>query len=247
MASASELQEQAARHRRRGVGGCAGSLNIAERDFAAWCCGRPKRHSAPEPIWPQAVPVLLAGDFVSFENSRRQIPANHRRAALFGHSRGGGGARAGAGRWLRVFDALRPGGGGAGKLHRLVEVGVGLIPAGGGCKEFALRAMDEAKGGDLLPFPAPYFEAMAMAKVSRSAEEAKQLGYLKPSDVIVFNPHELLYVAKRKSGHWRKPAIGRRNRARSGWRDAPVWPLVRWRWSTCAMAVSFRPRLSAWA
>jgi 3-hydroxyacyl-CoA dehydrogenase len=60
----------------------------------------------------------------------------------------------------------------------LVEVGVGLIPAGGGCKEFALRAMREAKGGDLLPFLRPYFEAMAMAKVSRSAEEARQLGYL---------------------------------------------------------------------
>ena len=78
----------------------------------------------------------------------------------------------------------------------LVEVGVGLIPAGGGCKEFALRAMNEAKGGDLLPFLRPYFEAMAMAKVSRSAEEAKQLGHLKASDIIVFNPHELLYVAK---------------------------------------------------
>jgi len=78
----------------------------------------------------------------------------------------------------------------------LVEVGVGLIPAGGGCKEFALRAMTEAKGGDLLPFLRSYFEAMAMAKVSRSAEEAKQIGYLKPSDIIIFNPHELLYVAK---------------------------------------------------
>jgi 3-hydroxyacyl-CoA dehydrogenase len=77
-----------------------------------------------------------------------------------------------------------------------VEVGVGLIPAGGGCKEFALRAATEAKGGDLLPFLRPYFEAMAMAKVSRSAEEAQQLGHLKASDVIVFNPNELLYVAK---------------------------------------------------
>ena len=78
----------------------------------------------------------------------------------------------------------------------LVEVGVGLIPAGGGCKEFALRAMNEAKGGDLLPFLRPYFEAMALAKVSRSAEEARQLGTLQPSDAIVFNPNELLYVAK---------------------------------------------------
>ena len=81
----------------------------------------------------------------------------------------------------------------------LVEVGVGLIPAGGGCKEFALRAMHEAKGGDLLPFLRPYFEAMAMAKVSRSAEEAKQLGHLKASDIIVFNASEL-DVYKRQGG-----------------------------------------------
>ena len=52
-----------------------------------------------------------------------------------------------------------------------------------------------SRGGDLLPFLRPYFEAMAMARF-RSAEEARQLGYLRTADVIVFNPRELLYVAK---------------------------------------------------
>ena len=33
----------------------------------------------------------------------------------------------------------------------LVEVGVGLLPAGGGCKEFVLRASQEAKGGERFP------------------------------------------------------------------------------------------------
>jgi 3-hydroxyacyl-CoA dehydrogenase len=77
----------------------------------------------------------------------------------------------------------------------LVEVGVGLLPAGGGCKEFTLRACREAKGGNIFPFLQRYFENIAMAKVSRSAEDAKELGYLRPSDTVIFNPNELLYVS----------------------------------------------------
>ncbi len=78
----------------------------------------------------------------------------------------------------------------------LVEVGVGLLPAGGGIKEFALRASREAKGGNTFHFLAQYFQNMAMGQVSRSAENAKELGYLKHSDVVVFNPNEILTVAK---------------------------------------------------
>lgn len=77
----------------------------------------------------------------------------------------------------------------------LVEVGVGLLPAGGGCKEFVLRAALEAKGGNIFPFLQRYFENVAMGKVSKSAQDAKELGYLKQSDTIVFNPYELLYVS----------------------------------------------------
>ncbi len=78
----------------------------------------------------------------------------------------------------------------------LVEVGVGLIPAGGGLKEAVLRAAADAKGNDLLQFLKIYFTNAAMASVSKSALEARQMGYLKPDDVIVFNPYELLHVAK---------------------------------------------------
>jgi 3-hydroxyacyl-CoA dehydrogenase len=78
----------------------------------------------------------------------------------------------------------------------LVEVGVGLIPAGGGLKEAALRAAADAKGNDLLQFLKTYFTNAAMASVSKSALEARQMGYLKPDDIIVFNPYELLHVAK---------------------------------------------------
>jgi 3-hydroxyacyl-CoA dehydrogenase len=78
----------------------------------------------------------------------------------------------------------------------LVEVGVGLIPAGGGLKEAALRAAGDAKGNDILQFLKHYFLSAATATVSKSALEARKLGYLKADDIIVFNPYELLQVAK---------------------------------------------------
>jgi 3-hydroxyacyl-CoA dehydrogenase len=78
----------------------------------------------------------------------------------------------------------------------LVEVGVGLVPAGGGLKEIALRAAAAAKGNDILQFLKTGFMAAASATVSKSAHEARKMGYLTDDDVIVFNPYELLHVAK---------------------------------------------------
>ncbi|WP_019142002.1 3-hydroxyacyl-CoA dehydrogenase/enoyl-CoA hydratase family protein [Noviherbaspirillum massiliense] len=78
----------------------------------------------------------------------------------------------------------------------LVEVGVGLVPAGGGLKEIALRAAADAKGNDILQFLKSTFTNAATANVSKSALEAQKMGYLKSDDVIVFNPYELLHVAK---------------------------------------------------
>jgi 3-hydroxyacyl-CoA dehydrogenase len=85
----------------------------------------------------------------------------------------------------------------------LVEVGVGLVPAGGGLKEAALRAAEAAGAvnatNDLLKFLQKSFENAAMAKVSASALDARAMGYLKQSDTIVFNVHELLDVAKKET------------------------------------------------
>jgi 3-hydroxyacyl-CoA dehydrogenase len=78
----------------------------------------------------------------------------------------------------------------------LVEVGVGLVPAGGGLKEMAVRAAADAKGTDILQFLKNYFLNAATANVSKSAIEAKKMGYLSQDDVIVFNAYELLHVAK---------------------------------------------------
>ena len=172
------------------------ALKIAEQQFDGLVLWQTEAPFSAGANLAQAVPVLLAGDFETFENTVAKF--QHTTSAL----------RYSAIPVVAAAQGLALGGGCEFLMHcdrvvaalesyiGLVEVGVGLIPAGGGCKEFALRAMDEAKGGDLLPFLRPYFEAMAMAKVSRSAEEAKQLGHLKSSDVIVFNANELLHVAK---------------------------------------------------
>lgn len=84
----------------------------------------------------------------------------------------------------------------------LVEAGVGVIPAGGGCKYLAVRAHELAAntpGGDVFPFLQNVFQNVAMATVSKNAHQAIQLGYGKASDDVVFNPHELLYVAIRRA------------------------------------------------
>jgi len=84
----------------------------------------------------------------------------------------------------------------------LVEAGVGLIPAGGGCKEFALRAARLAARtptDDPLAFIQPVFQTIAMATVAKSALNAKELGFAHESDTVLFNPHELLYVAIREA------------------------------------------------
>ena len=79
----------------------------------------------------------------------------------------------------------------------LVEAGVGLLPAGGGLKEFAVRASDAAgPNGDVFAELKGWFESVAMAKVSTSAVEAKELGLLRAQDKVAFHAHELLHIAK---------------------------------------------------
>lgn len=81
----------------------------------------------------------------------------------------------------------------------LVEAGVGLLPAGGGLKEIAVRASQAAgPGGDVFAELKRTFETVAMAKVSASAVEAKELGLLRATDHVVFNAFEQLYVAKQQ-------------------------------------------------
>ncbi|HEV2499810.1 MAG TPA: 3-hydroxyacyl-CoA dehydrogenase NAD-binding domain-containing protein [Terriglobia bacterium] len=81
----------------------------------------------------------------------------------------------------------------------LVEAGVGLIPAGGGTKEMLIRALDSVPADDdadaFLPLKA-VFKNIGMVTVSTSAEEARNLGYLTPDDVICMNRDRQIASAK---------------------------------------------------
>jgi len=81
----------------------------------------------------------------------------------------------------------------------LVETVVGLIPGGGGTKEMLIRANERAAGAedlDLFHALKPVFEAMAMAKVGTSAEECRDLGYLRREDGVSMNRDRLVADAK---------------------------------------------------
>ncbi|WP_309572571.1 3-hydroxyacyl-CoA dehydrogenase/enoyl-CoA hydratase family protein [Deinococcus sp.] len=85
----------------------------------------------------------------------------------------------------------------------LVEVGVGLIPGGGGTKEMLLRFTDmqqpgQQLGATLLPAVQRAFELIGTAKVSTSALEARNLGFLRDTDTIAMNKNHILGDAKRQ-------------------------------------------------
>lgn len=80
----------------------------------------------------------------------------------------------------------------------LVEFGVGLIPAGGGCAELVRRMVNPVaeRGADVLEPLLKVFTTIATAKVSESAKEARDLGFLQGGDRIVMNRAHLTYEAK---------------------------------------------------
>ena len=80
-----------------------------------------------------------------------------------------------------------------------VEVGVGLIPAAGGCKELIRRLVSphmKMQNADPASHLQKVFELVALAKVSNSAAEARQMGFLGPGDRVVMNTDYLLAEAK---------------------------------------------------
>lgn len=144
-------------------------------------------------------PVLQAGDFAALEKvvARFQQMSQALKYALVPTVAAVNGMALGGGcevtmHCARSVAALE-------SYIGLVEAGVGLIPAGGGCKEFAVRAAQAAAkttNNDPFAFLTNVFQTIAMANVSKSALEAKELGFLRETDAVVFNPHELLYVAQ---------------------------------------------------
>ena len=79
----------------------------------------------------------------------------------------------------------------------LVEAGVGLLPAGGGCKELLCRHL-EYYPDDADPFVMvkKVFLQVGLGKVSMSAEEARAMGMLSPTDGVSLNRDFLIHDAK---------------------------------------------------
>jgi len=83
----------------------------------------------------------------------------------------------------------------------LVEVGVGLIPGGSGNLQllrnlFGPHSDDE--DFDALPFIQKAFMQIGMGEVARSAEKAREAGFLTASDRVTLNGDHVLYRAKER-------------------------------------------------
>jgi 3-hydroxyacyl-CoA dehydrogenase len=173
----------------------------AEADYQGWCCGT-RRRLPSVPTSRKSPKRSSAGEFelleqyvAEFQNASMclkyaKVPVV---AAVQGMALGGGCEflMHAAKRVIALESYIG-----------LVEAGVGLIPAGGGCKEFAIRAAQHAAktgGNDPFEFIQPVFMTIAMATVSKSGAQAKELGFAVDSDKIVFNANELLYVALREA------------------------------------------------
>ena len=84
----------------------------------------------------------------------------------------------------------------------LVEVGVGLVPAAGGSKEMMLRLTEGIPDGlveaglNLQHFYIKAFETITRARVSGSAHEAMELGYVRKRENISINKDRQLWEAK---------------------------------------------------
>ncbi len=82
----------------------------------------------------------------------------------------------------------------------LVEVGVGIVPGWGGCKEMVRRNVSphmHATNVNPMPWLRQIFETIGFAKVAESAVQARELGFLDESDVIVMNRDLHFAEAKR--------------------------------------------------
>jgi 3-hydroxyacyl-CoA dehydrogenase len=88
----------------------------------------------------------------------------------------------------------------------LVEVGVGLIPGGSGNLQLLRNLYGphaEDSDFDPLPFIQKAFMQIGMGEVARSAEKAREAGFLTDNDRVTLNGDHLLYRAKQRVlGMW---------------------------------------------
>ena len=86
----------------------------------------------------------------------------------------------------------------------LVEIGAGVIPAGGGTKEMLRRLLNppmRTPNAEASPFLQRILEQVGTAKVSTSAEEARNMGLLGLADRVVMNRDGVIAEAKKEALH----------------------------------------------
>jgi 3-hydroxyacyl-CoA dehydrogenase len=82
----------------------------------------------------------------------------------------------------------------------LVEAAVGLVPAWGGSTQYLIRWLSHPdRPGGPIPAVTKAFETIALARVSKSAVEARDLLFLRPQDGIVMNRDRVLASAKARA------------------------------------------------
>lgn len=198
------------------LNGIQEAIGIAEKKFKGVVIWQPKEPFSAGADLSGALGLLQAGDLKGFEAMVANFQATSQRikyslvpvvAAVRGLALGGGCEfQMHAAKSVFALESY----------IGLVEAGVGLLPAGGGLKEFAVRASEAAgPGGDVFAQLKPAFESVAMAKVSSSAFEARELKLARDGDAVVFNAFELLHVAKAQAralaeSGYRPPLPGRR-------------------------------------
>jgi 3-hydroxyacyl-CoA dehydrogenase len=178
------------------------AVDTAEQDFRALVIGNDGEHfgaganlmmilmAAQQKEWGQVETVIKNLQTALQRVRYAKVPTV---AAPFNYTLGGGAEVAMAAAACQAHAETYMG---------LVEVGVGLIPAGCGCLRMVERFgkdASEVDGVDLLPFIGQASLNIAMAKASTSAEEAKRLRYLRPTDGISLNRDWLLYEAKARA------------------------------------------------
>lgn len=176
------------------------AIGIAEKKFAGLVLWQPKEPFSAGADLAGALGLLQAGKVDAFEAMVANFQATSQRikyalvpvvAAVRGLALGGGCEfQMHSARTVAHLESY----------IGLVEAGVGLLPAGGGLKEIAVRASQAAgPGGDVFAELKKTFETVAMAKVSTSAVEARELGLMRPTDKVVFNAWELLHIARQEA------------------------------------------------